>query len=154
MPAAEAVELAAERFRKLGDIAQQGGLTIGIEPVPSRYGADFLTSYADVVDMARRADHAHVRAHLDSACVYLGGDDIAQAVVAAAPWLAHYHIAEPDLTGFADPVCDHDAAASALARVGYAGRIVIEMKQADDPLASLREALDFARRRYFAPPAA
>ncbi len=81
-------------------IAAAGGLAFGLEPVPPVYGADFLNHAAEMIELVRRTGHPAIRAHLDTACVALGGDDPAAAIRAAAPMLAHYHMAEPDLGPF------------------------------------------------------
>ena len=146
---AAAMELAAERLRVLGDIAGSGGLSFGMEPVPSAYGADFLNRASDVGALVERTGHPNIRAHLDTACVTLGGDDPASAIRAAAPLLAHYHMAEPELGPFASPTCDHAGAGRALDEVGYDRWVVIEMKQgAGDGLDAVATAIDFARAHY------
>ena len=147
----DAMALAAERLRVLGDIAGAGGLTLGMEPVPPVYGADFLNHARDVVAIVEQTAHPQVRAHLDTACVTLGGDDPAAAIRAAAPLLAHYHMAEPDLGPFSDPSCDHAGAGRALDEVGYGGWVVIEMRQGQgDGLAAVATAIGFARGHYVA----
>ena len=146
-----AMQLGAERLRALGDLAAAGGLTLCMEPVPSLYGADFLNHAAEVVEIVARADHARVRAHLDTACVTLAGDDVAEAIAAAAPVLAHYHMAELQLGTFAAPACDHARAGAALNAVDYSGWVVIEMREiagAEEAMAAIGEAITFARRHY------
>ncbi len=145
----DAMALAADRLRVLGDIAATGGLAFGMEPVPPVYGADFLNHAAEMIELVRRTGHPAIRAHLDTACVTLGGDDPAVAIHAAAPLLAHYHMAEPELGPFAAPTCDHAAAGRALDQVGYDRWVVIEMKQGEgDGLAAVATAIDFARTHY------
>ncbi len=122
-----AMELAADRLGLLAELAAAGGLVLGIEPVPEAYGADFLNHAHEVIDLVRQVDHAGLRVHLDTACVTLAGDDPARAIAAAGPLLAHYHMAEPQLGGYAGAALDHAAAARALDDAGYAGWVVIEM---------------------------
>nr|WP_321985541.1 TIM barrel protein [uncultured Lichenicoccus sp.] len=119
--------LASDRLGLLAELAAAGGMVLAIEPVPAAYGADFLTHAQEVIDLVRRLDHPGVRVHLDTACVALAGDDPASAILAAGPLLAHYHMAEPRLGGFAAPALDHAGAARALDAAGYAGWLVIEM---------------------------
>ncbi len=145
---AEAEALAAERLRVLGDIAAPAGLTIGLEPVPARYGADFMLRATDVRRVVDLCGHPAIRTHLDCACVMLGDDDIGAEIAATGPRLAHYHIAEPELGTFDAPVCAHGAAAAALAAAGYAGWAVIEMRERPDGLAALGRAIRFAQGAY------
>ena len=144
----EAEALAAERLRALGDIAGPAGLTIGLEPVPAQYGADFMPRAADVRRVVGLCGHPAVRTHLDCACVMLGGDDIAAEIVATAAGLAHYHIAEPELGTFEAPACAHGAAAAALAATGYAGWAVIEMREQPNGLGAIERAVRFAQDVY------
>ncbi len=146
----DAAELAAQRLARLGDIASQGGLTLGIEPVPPVYGADFLCRAAEVTTIVEQIGHPNIRVHLDTACVTLGGDDPEAAILEAAPLLAHYHMAEPQLGPFAHPALDHARAGAALAKVGYNRWVVIEMKQGEgDGLSEVAVAIDYAKRTYF-----
>ncbi len=144
-PMAEAEALAAERLRALGDIAGPAGLTIGLEPVPAQYGADFMLRAADVRRVVGLCRHPAVRTHLDCACVMLAGDDIEAEVAATGAGLAHYHVAEPGLGAFDVPVCAHGAAAAALAAVGYSGWAVIEMREQPGGLAAVERAVRFAQ---------
>jgi sugar phosphate isomerase/epimerase len=146
MAAAEA--LAAKRLRVLGDIAEPAGLTIGLEPVPAQYGADFMLLAADVRRVVALCGHRAVRTHLDCACVMLGGGDIGMEVAATGAGLVHYHIAEPELGGFDAPVCAHGEAAAALAAIGYTGWTVIEMREQPDGLAAVERAVRFAQDTY------
>ena len=154
---ADAMRLGAERLRRLGDLAAAGGLVLGIEPVPAAYGADFLNHADEVVEIVRAAGHPSVRAHLDTACVCLAGDDVAAAIRAAAPLLAHYHMAEPQLGPFAGAVLDHARAGAALDEVGYEGWVVIEMREIDaedDGLGAIAAAIAYSRRHYAGMPSA
>lgn len=144
--AAEA--LAAERLRALGDIVEPAGLTIGLEPVPAQYGADFMLRAADVRRVVAQCGHPAVRTHLDCACVMLGGDDIGPEIAATGDGLAHYHVAEPELGALDAPVCAHGTAAAALAAMGYAGWTVIEMREQPGGLGALEAAVRFAQKTY------
>lgn len=145
---ADAEVLAAERLRVLGDITGLAGLTIGLEPVPPQYGADFMLRAADVRRVVALCEHEAVRTHLDCACVMLGGDDIGTEIAVTGDGLAHYHIAEPELGTFAKPVCAHAEAAMALDSAGYGGWVVIEMREQPEGLAALDSAIRFARETY------
>ncbi len=149
LPSEDAFALGADRLSRLAHLAGEEGLVIGLEPVPADYGNDFLPGWRDVLAMVQAVDHAGLRVHLDTSCVALGGDDIAEAVKACAPWLAHYHAAEPKLGPFAAPAAPHAAAAAALAAVGYPGWVAIEMlEQPAHPLAALLDAVRYVRGTY------
>jgi len=141
--------LAAQRLQVLGDIAGANGITVGIEPVPPTYGGDFLSVANDVIEFVRELDHPAVRAHLDTGCAALGGDDIGAAIRTGYPWLRHFHAAEPQLAGFSRPRADHSAASAALREVRYPYWVAIEMReQPRDPLGALATAIQFVRATY------
>jgi len=149
LSAEQAWDIGRERWRILGRIAHDSGAVIGIEPVPAFYGGAYLAAWRDVLRMVRDVDHPGVAVHLDTGCVRLGGDSIAEAVRAAAPWLAHFHLAERDLGPFDAPEMEHAAAARALAEAGYGHWLAIEMReQPGDPLAAVATAVAFAKETY------
>lgn len=140
--AEQAFSLGAERFRLLAETAFAEGVRIGLEPVPAAYGNDFLASWQEVLAMVRAVDHPGLAVHLDTACVMLGGGDIAEAVRQSAPWLAHVHAAEPQLGPFEAPVAPHAEALAALRAADYGGWVAIEMLEAGEaPLAAVLRAV-------------
>ncbi len=156
LPAAEAEALAAARLRVLGDIAQAAGVVLALEPVPACYGADFLLHAADVRRLVCRCGHPGIRTHLDSACVTLAGDGLADEIAATGSGgdgdgLAHYHIAEPGLGPFDAPSCPHAAAGGALRQVGYTGWLVIEMREQPGGLATVEAAVRMTQQDYGVP---
>lgn len=148
--AAEARSLGSERLRRLGEIAGAAGVAIGIEPVPPFYGGDFLTDWRDVLAMVRLVDHPGIRVHLDTGCVALAADSIAEAVTASRGLLAHFHAAQPGLQGFDPPAENHAEAGRSLRAGGYDGWVAIEMRQQETaPLAAVEAAVAAVRGLYF-----
>jgi len=145
----QAFGLGRDRFAMIAAAMAEEGVILGLEPVPAAYGGDFLPSAEDVRAMVAAVDHHGLRVHLDTGCVFLGGDDVGPAIHACAPVMAHFHAAEPQLGDFSAPKSDHAAAAAALREVGYEGWVSIEMLPGgDDPLAAARTALQFVRKTY------
>lgn len=149
LTAEEAFPLGRDRFREAAELCwSEARLVLGLEPVPATYGGDFLASWQECLAMVQAVDHPGLRLHLDTGCVKLGGGDIAAAVAAGAPWLAHFHTAEPQLGEFAAPAMDHAAASRALATAGYGGWISIEMRQVDGWADAVPTALRFVKDCY------
>lgn len=126
-PVETATDLAAERLLKLGVAAQEHGLVMAMEPVPELYNSDFLQTWQEVLSLVRQVDHPSIRLHLDTACVALGGGDIAEAISAGSAELVHFHAAQPKLGDFTEPLPGHEVAGQALRAVGYEGWIAVEM---------------------------
>lgn len=149
MPLDQARALAAERFAELGDIVEPFGMTIAIEPVPSAYGGDFMTSAYDVIELVREVRHPFVRLHLDTGCVLLAGDAIEDAIREGIAWLSHFHIAEPQLGNFSVPRAKHEQAATALRQCGYAKWMAIEMQaQPIATIEALSTAIEYVKNTY------
>jgi sugar phosphate isomerase/epimerase len=149
MSANAAAELGQARLRTLAETVAAEGFCLGLEPVPAAYGGDFLSSAAEVIAMVQAVDHLGLRVHLDTGCVLLGGDQIADAVTAAGSALAHFHITEPKLGSFHAPLAEHAAAAGALQKIGYQGWLAIEMlEQNPDAMSKVKEAICVARNFY------
>lgn len=133
----EAFALGVVRLSRLAEIAAGHGVTLGLEPVPSAYSGDFVPHWRGVAAMVAAVSSPGLSIHLDTSCVELGGDDVAEAVRACVG-LRHFHAAEPELRGFEAPVADHRAAAAALRETGYDGWVVAEMladkAAGDDPV--------------------
>jgi D-psicose/D-tagatose/L-ribulose 3-epimerase len=150
LPAEEAAGLALERLRQLGDIVQSDGMALGMEPVPAHYNGDFMMRAGELTELVRAVGHPSIRLHLDSGCVLLGGDSIAEAIAEGAAELVHIHMAEPDLAGFSAPIADHAGAGGALRRIGYDGWLAIEMREVPGmALQEVETAIRFARAAYF-----
>lgn len=146
-----AFALGVGRLRRAAGLVQSvAGVTLVLEPVPEAYGSDFLTSWQDTLEMVRAVAHPGLRLHLDTGCVLLGGGDIAEAIQVGAAELAHFHIAEPKLGGFTQPVAHHVDAAAALCAIGYERWLSIEMLEqgGSDAEEQALQALKFARSVY------
>lgn len=145
-----AQHLATERLALLAPAFSDAGIVLGIEPVPAYYGGEFLSRTDDVAALVAQVDAPAVRLHLDTGCVHLAGDDIGAIITRHHAVLAHFHIAEPDLTGFVKPVTDHAGAAAALSATGYDHWISIEMKpQPPQVQEAIEQAIGHAKQLYW-----
>jgi len=147
LESSEAFKIAIERFIQLGEICQ-GRMKIGIEPVPEFYGSDFIQTAGEDLELVKAINHPSIGLHLDTGCVFLGGNAIDIAIHDGAPYLIHFHIAEPELSDFSSPKADHDLAAKALRDCQYDRWLSIEMKESGNPMKSVTEAVQFAKKTY------
>jgi sugar phosphate isomerase/epimerase len=140
---AKAWPLAVDFFRSLGDVAGKAGTCLCIEPNPPRYGADFVTTSVEALQLVGEVGSAGFGLHLDAACARLAGEDFPARIRASARWLRHVHLSEPDLAPLHDGgTVDLPAIASALRDISYSGYVSIEMKPAG--LDAVRAAAGFA----------
>ena len=132
LPMSEATRLATPVFEELAVDAAAHGATLCIEPNPPQYACDFLTNTEECVAFLELVGSPALGLHLDAAAMTLNGEDPDRAVDRAAPWLRHYHASEPFLAPVERPTVPHAAHARALARIGYAGHVAIEMRPSPD----------------------
>lgn len=122
--------IAVEFFRELGAEAEEAGTTLVMEANPPEYGADFVTRAAEAVELVNAVNHPGFRLHLDTGCMTLAHDPIAETFGAAFPLLRHFHVSEPNLDppGTSGKV-DHPAFAAELKRRGYGHWVSLEMRE-------------------------
>ncbi len=150
MPYDKAFEKAAEFFTELAMIAEEEGAIFVLEPNPPVYGCDFITTAREATDLVQAVDRPGLRLHLDAGIMHLNGEDPAKAIEEGAPYLAHFHISEPELAVIGTRGVDHATIASALKSVGYAGFVSIEMRNGwtSPDTDAVRQAVESAVKFY------
>ncbi|GAB3374898.1 sugar phosphate isomerase/epimerase family protein [Azotobacter armeniacus] len=144
------IDLAIPFFRQLGEIAQAEGVTICLEPNPTRYGANFLITSAETAQLVRLLAHPAVRMQLDTGALTINGEDPQTVLQDCADLIGHVHASEPDLLPLGDGGADHPRLADALERTLPGHVVTIEMRATQDEAhaASIERALNIAIRHY------
>ncbi len=140
---ADALDQAAEVFRKLGDAAAAADTRIGIEANPAAYGTNFCTTLDEALGFVALVDHPAIVPHLDLGAMHMNDDfaSVQERLPGLAPRLSHVHVSEPELAPApADPAALVPVLAG-LGAAGYARAVSIEMKRASDGLAAVRRAV-------------
>ncbi len=145
LPAAEAMDIAAEFFSTLAETAAQENVILCIEPNPPEYGCDFVTNTAAALDLIRAVNHPHFRLHLDAAIMTMNDEAVEAALENAAEYLAHFHVSEPQLGVVGNGAVDHARFAAALRKIGYQGWVAVEMRSGwtSPDIDSVASALDY-----------
>lgn len=139
---ADALEEAAEVFRRLGDDALAAGTCITIEANPAAYGTNFCNTLEEAEHFVALVDHPAIALILDLGAMHMNGSFA--SVPARLPTLTsrlnHVHVSEPQLAP-----APADAAAlvpvlQGLRSAGYAKAVSIEMKRPAEGLAEVRRA--------------
>lgn len=144
MPMAEARSIAAETFRRLGDIAAAAGCRIAVEPNPAAYGTNFLNRVAEALAFVEAVAHPAITLNFDVGALHMNGDFSTLEALAerAAPHISHVHFSEPGLAPAPADAGQARQVIAALTRIGYDGWYSIEMKaQPDDPLGALEQVI-------------
>ncbi|HEY4216055.1 MAG TPA: sugar phosphate isomerase/epimerase family protein [Gemmatimonadaceae bacterium] len=149
---ADAIAIATDAFREIGQHAHECGTALCIEANPPAYGCDFITTTIEAADLCRAIDHPGVRVNGDLGGITMAGESAVSAVEYAAPYLAHFHASEPNLAelGTGTPPADHTAAERALKAAGYDGWVSVEMRAAGAGMniEAVERALPRARELY------
>lgn len=137
-------------FRALGEIAGSEGVCICIEPNPSRYGCNFMTTTAEAAAVVRAVGHAAIRLHLDTGTLAINGEEAADAIRANADIIGHVHASEPDLVPLGDGGAPHADVARTLRAMLPGAVVSIEMvaTKSEPHLQAIERALGVARRAY------
>ncbi|MEK7539951.1 MAG: sugar phosphate isomerase/epimerase family protein [Patescibacteria group bacterium] len=124
----EGMEIAVDFFHRLGQVAQDAGTCVVLEPNPPHYFCDFIQTAAEGVELVKQVNHAGFRLHLDAAAMTLNEEPYAKTIEASFPWLKHFHASEPNLQLLGSGKTDHPQIAAVLKSLGYEGFVSVEMK--------------------------
>jgi sugar phosphate isomerase/epimerase len=143
-------EIAVSFFRRLGDIAAQHGVTICLEPNPTCYGANFMTTTVETAHVVAAVDHSSIRMQLDTGALAINGEEPEDIVARFAPLIGHIHASEPNLITLGDGGSAHERVARALVKHLPGHVVTIEMLPAkEEPnMVSIERALSLATRTY------
>ncbi len=94
----EADLIALDFFRTLDQKIAGLGLNIAIEPNPTVYNCDYLTSATEVINFLEKLKSENIKMNFDLACTVLGGENPVEVFPKAIGFISHIHISEPDLS--------------------------------------------------------
>ncbi|WP_095110179.1 sugar phosphate isomerase/epimerase [Pseudomonas sp. Irchel 3E20] len=147
---AETQEVAISFFRELGDIAQTNNVTVCLEPNPTCYGANFMTTSAETAYIVKLIAHPSIKMQLDTGALAINGEDPYQVLQNTAPFIGHIHASEPNLVTLGDGGTDHQRMAEAIRQHLTNPIVSIEMlgTQGESHVLSIERALQFAEKHY------
>lgn len=104
---AHALEQAVSFFRRLGNAAQEYGVIICLEPNPTRYGANFMTTSEETAHVVVEVCHGAIRMQFDTGALTINGESPEDVLEINAGLIGHVHASEPDLVPLGDGGTDH-----------------------------------------------
>ncbi|CAB3867879.1 hypothetical protein LMG3410_02640 [Achromobacter aegrifaciens] len=146
----QALEIAVPFFRRLGDIARSSGVTICLEPNPTCYGANFMTTSAETAAVVRAIDHPSIRMQLDTGALMINGEDPLLVLGECADLIGHVHASEPELLPLGDGGTCHEQMSLALGKYlpGHVVSIEMVATKNEPHLQSIERALGVALSAY------
>ncbi|MFD0892772.1 sugar phosphate isomerase/epimerase [Luteolibacter ambystomatis] len=148
---AEAMKIATEFFREVGDACHQAGSCLVMEANPEAYGADFCTRMDQAADLVTAVSSPGFRLHVDAGGLALSGENFEPVIAQASHLIAHAHASQPNLGPWDEPDPVHQRVADALDKAGYRGDVAIEMKAQEDIVPSVGLAIRKTRECYRIP---
>jgi sugar phosphate isomerase/epimerase len=123
---------------------EDNNLVLTLEPNAPEYGTDYLTTYAEVVDLIQRFQSLHVHPQLDTGCMMMVKEDICDSFNAYAP--SHIHLSLPNLAPLPGTF-DFGAFLDIVSESKYSGWLVIEMLVDSKNINSTERALYWLQER-------
>ncbi|MEH3087166.1 MAG: sugar phosphate isomerase/epimerase [Xylophilus ampelinus] len=147
---AETMDKATAFFRKLGDSAARHGVTVCLEPNPTRYGANFMCTADETAAVVNAVAHPAIRMQLDTGALTINGENVDSVLQSHAKIIGHVHASEPDLLPLGDGSTAHAAMAHAISHHIPDHLVTIEMvaTKSEPPLVSVARALQVAKYTY------
>jgi len=139
----QALEAAVVFFRQLGDIARTCGVFICLEPNPTCYGANFMTTSAETAAVVRQTAHPAIRMQLDTGALTINDERPMAVLGDCASLIGHIHASEPNLLPLGDGSTNHESMSAAVRQYLPNHLVSIEMvaTSAEPHLASIERAL-------------
>jgi len=146
----QSMDMAVDFFRRLGDIAQSYGVLICLEPNPTCYGANFMTTSAETALVVERVAHQSIRMQLDTGAMSINGEDPVAVLQSCASLIGHVHVSEPDMLPIGDGKTDHCKMVAALEQYLPNHLVCIEMlaTKNEPHQISIERALSVVIRHY------
>ncbi|WP_367374360.1 sugar phosphate isomerase/epimerase family protein [Pseudomonas lini] len=146
----QALDAAVRFFRKLGDVAQDNGVFICLEPNPVCYGANFMTTSPETAHVVRQVAHPAIRMQFDTGALAINDENPLTLLEDSAELIGHVHASEPNLVPLGDGGTEHGSMSAAVQRYLPEHVVSIEMvATANEPhIVSIERALAKAIQFY------
>lgn len=147
---AQALEQAVSFFRRLGCTAQEHGVIVCLEPNPTQYGANFMTTNAETAHVVAAVGHEAIRMQFDAGALTITGESPEALLECSSRLIGHVHASEPDLVPLGDGGTDHQLMHRALSQHLPEHLVSIEMvaTKEEPHLQSIERALVCAVKGY------
>ncbi|MBC7489041.1 MAG: sugar phosphate isomerase/epimerase [Glaciimonas sp.] len=146
----QTMDIAVPFLLRLGDVAQHYNVLICLEPNPTRYGANFMTSSAETAQVVKQVAHPAVLMQFDTGALMINSEDPETVLQKCVNLIGHVHASEPDLLPLGDGGTDHAKMFTGLAQYLPHHVVSIEMlaTKSEPHLESIERALNVAILHY------
>lgn len=146
----QTLEQAVTFFRRLGDIAKEYGVIVCLEPNPTRYGANFMTTSGETIHIVTSVGHDSIKMQFDTGALTINKESPEAVLEYSSGLIGHIHASEPDLVILGDGGTNHQLMNNALQKYLPNHVVSIEMLTTkNEPcLISIERALFCASAEY------
>lgn len=146
----QAIRIATIFFRQLGDIAMDNGVIVCLEPNPTCYGANFMTSSPETAQVVNSVSHPAIRMQFDTGALSINQESAEMVLAEYSKLIGHIHASEPDLVPLGDSEIDHSEISAAIQKHIPNHPVTLEMvtTKNEPHLVSIERALKHAIRSY------
>jgi D-psicose/D-tagatose/L-ribulose 3-epimerase len=146
----QAKSMGKDFFSRLGDIAAKESVTICLEPNPTFYGANFMTTCIETDHMVRYIAHPNVGMQFDTGALAINGENPEKVLARSHDIIRHVHISEKNLVPLGDGTTEHEQMAAAAQRYLPNHIATIEMRATNDEphLVAIERAVHIAQKHY------
>lgn len=147
---AQAFEQAVSFFRRFGDVAREHDVIVCLEPNPTQYGANFMTTSEETAEVVAAVGHGAIRMQFDTGALTINGESPEAVLECISRFVGHVHASEPDLVPLGDGGTDHQLMHNALSQYLPEHLVSIEMvaTKEEPHLQSIERALVCAVECY------
>lgn len=147
---AQVEDIALPFFHGLGQVAAEHGTALCIEPNPTVYACDWVTTSLQGRELVRKVNSPGFCLHLDAGGMTLSQESVDATLEETMKGARHFHVSEAQLAPIGSGTVAHETFAAALRRAKYANWVSVEMRTptGPEPVAQLRQALTVARKAY------
>jgi D-psicose/D-tagatose/L-ribulose 3-epimerase len=103
----ETIKIATEFFRNLGTQAEKYNVLICLEPNPTCYGANFMTTTEETASVVKYIDHKNIKMQIDTGAIAINQEDLKSILIQYHSLVGHIHVSEPNLVPIGDLNTNH-----------------------------------------------
>jgi len=145
-----AFEIAIIFFQKLAKIAQKYNVVVCLEPNPTCYGSNFMTTSEETAEVVKGVNHPSIKMQLDTGAIAINGENPFQVCREFSSLIGHVHLSDPNLTPLGLNNGIHQDVESALGAFLPEYPVTIEMlvKPSSHKYSILEDSIKFIIERY------
>lgn len=142
----EVEQLCYDVFNELGDYANRHNLYFCIEPNPIAYGADFITTTKEGIELVKKINNPGFRLHMDLGTMIMNDESIEEVIEEGLEVTEHIHLSHPNLEQVIGLEDTHRRFFEVLKKNDYKKTLAIEMKKTD--VRNIKETIEFINNNY------